>query len=107
MHPIRELKEEDMDEAIEVISTSIHECVTSSDEDHKSIMGHIRNDMDWWRNNQDKCISLVYEQKGKLAGLIQIIECKNMRHLFVLPEFQGRGIASSLMDRHWRNAEIW
>lgn len=99
MSLIRELQEKHLDEVIEIISLTLRECVAPSDEDHGFIMGHIRNDMDWWRNNREKCIALVYEERSaKLVGIIQIIEYKNMRHLFVLPEFHGKGIASSLVS---------
>ncbi|HEX5055089.1 MAG TPA: GNAT family N-acetyltransferase [Gammaproteobacteria bacterium] len=61
-------------------------------------MGHIRKDIDWWRNNQEQCISLVAGKNERLVGVIQIVECGNMKHLFVHPEFQRRRMASSLVD---------
>ncbi len=97
MRHIRQGREADFDKIHKVVSAAIRQCVTDSDEHHKSIYTDVCGCLDWWSENKESGLLLVCEESESILGLALVKEFWNFAALFVEPQRHRSGIGRELV----------
>lgn len=96
MRKIREANESDFYQIHFVVSDAVRQCVTDSDEHHKSICADVRECLDWWIENKENGLLLVCEEGESISGMAFVKGFWNFAALFVDPCWHRRGIGREL-----------
>lgn len=96
MERIRNASDSDIPFVRELISFTLKECVIKDDKNHKELFSEICKDFDWWKDNKDKSLFLVYEKRMEISGIILVKEFWNLSGLFVKPKEHMQGIGKKL-----------
>jgi GNAT superfamily N-acetyltransferase len=72
-------------------------AVEASDEEKTVFVENIRENLAKWSADPSSALHLKFVQSGTLVGVVMVKSYWNLCHLFVAPEFHGRGIGRALL----------
>lgn len=94
---ITELEAKDLKALSELIVVTIESCIDTDSKSVQMLIADSISSSEWWLQNKDKGVHLVYKLDNEILGTVLIKEFWNMASLFVSPSAQGRGIATDLV----------
>ncbi|MHC4741361.1 MAG: GNAT family N-acetyltransferase [Planctomycetota bacterium] len=95
---LNEIDKNDLDKLRGLIAKSVRTSLAVSDEEADSLIEEIIQSLDNWIEAGLNGFHRKYHVADELAGFIVVKDYWKLSHLFVLPEFQGRGIGRSLVE---------
>lgn len=95
---ISAVNQEDLNEIQSLISKSILTCIDVSESVAEDLISDTLQESEFWLNNQENGVHLVYRENDTILGVILIKEYWNMTGLFVCPSVQNSGVASKLVS---------
>ncbi len=88
----------DLDRLKELVAESVRGSITVSDEEAAVLIEEIVQSLDNWRESESPGFGRKYSVADEVVGFIVVKDYWKLSHLFVSPEFQGRGIGRSLVE---------
>lgn len=82
----------------ELVSESVCDSVTTSDEETGVLIEEIVHSLDSWIESGSPGFGRKYSVADEVVGFVVVRDYRKLTHLFVSPEFQGRGIGRSLVE---------
>ena len=92
------ISKNDLDELRELVSESVRRSITDSEEEAAFLIEDIVRSLDGWSKSGSVGFHRKYSVAGKIVGFIVVKDYWNLSHLFVSPEYQGRGIGRLLIE---------
>lgn len=96
---ILELKEADIISLTTLIEVTVRECIIAPEADLQTIIGDTIACSMAWLSSKKSGLFLVYLDQDEVVGAIHVKNFWNLSSLFVLPLYQGQGIATKLVDQ--------
>ncbi len=95
---LSEIGKNDFDRLRELAAESVRGSVIHPDEEATPLIEEIVRSLDDWIASGSLGFHRKYSVGNEVAGFIVVQDYGKISHLFVLPEFQGRGIGRSLVE---------
>lgn len=95
---LSEITRNDLDVLKGLIAEAVRASVDISDEEAAALIEEIVQSLDNWIEAGLNGFHRKYHVADEVAGFIVVKDYWKLSHLFVLPEFQGRGIGRSLVQ---------
>ena len=92
------IDKKDLDRLRELVAESVRGSVTVSDEEAAVLIEEIVQSLDNWRESDSAGFGRKYSVADEVVGFIIVKDYWKLSHLFVSPEFQGRGIGRMLVE---------
>ena len=92
------IDKKDLDRLRELVAESVRGSVTVSDEEAAVLIEEIVQSLDNWRESDSAGFGRKYSVADEVVGFIVVKDYWKLSHLFVSPEFQGRGIGRKLVE---------
>lgn len=101
---IRKMYDGEIYRVIELISDTVHAICRNdyTEEEINAWIPHKMNAMRFWESLSG-CLNLVATDSGKIVGFISVDKSGFINRLFTHKDYQGRGIATRLLEE----AELW
>jgi GNAT superfamily N-acetyltransferase len=88
----------DLDTLRELIVEAVRVSVSTSDEEAAVLIADIIRSLDSWSESEAPGFHRTYSVADEILGFIIVRDYWKLTHLFVSPEYQGRGIGRLLVD---------
>ena len=92
------IEDTDVDVLSNIVSAAVRESIAENDEDARFLIDDIVGSLKTWQMSDSDGFRGKYCVAGETVGFVIVKQYWNLSHLFVLPDWQRRGIGRCLLQ---------